>query len=237
MDMTNKAKIKQQIEIIRKKTFLDATLDRVFKMLFSVDSALIHFLNAILHLPDATKIVSISRPKKVTVKLDSGEGSEIVRFDIHAKLKNKQFIDLEMQRAGHTDFLDRIELYSSLLEINSKISFDKGRPKREKNVHPYLMPETYSIWLCNFKVPFSKSYREELGLFRLSDIGNPKALPIYTKKRYIIIDLTKYKAARNTPEAEWLKLIATSASATSAPKTTDKAIADAYSRLQVKNAS
>ncbi|SHL55893.1 hypothetical protein SAMN05720468_1514, partial [Fibrobacter sp. UWEL] len=32
-------------------------------------------------------------------------------------------------------------------------------------------------------------------------------------------------------------LIATSASATSAPKTTDKAIADAYSRLQVKNAS
>ena len=53
------------------------------------------------------------------------------------------------------------------------------------------MPATYSVWICNFPVEFCKSYREEIGLFRVSDFCNFKAIPVYGKKRYIVIYLTK----------------------------------------------
>ncbi len=47
------------------------------------------------------------------------------------------------------------------------------------------MPQTYSVWLCNFDVPFCKSNREELGLYRRSDLGNPDATTVYDKKSYM----------------------------------------------------
>lgn len=235
MVFTNK--IKRQIAEIKKCTFLDPTIDIVFKRLFSVNRILIHFLNAILHLPDKDRIVFVQPQKKVSVKLSTALGSEEVRFDIHAKLNNGDVIDLEMQRAGHSDFLDRIELYASQLTINSKISFDKARTDKERVSHPYLMPRTYSVWLCNFNVPFCKTYREELGVYRRSDIGKRGSSAIYDKKRYIIIDLTKYKSCANPQEAEWLYFFTHVATAKAMPATKDGVIADAYARLKVKSNS
>ncbi|MCQ2100495.1 MAG: Rpn family recombination-promoting nuclease/putative transposase [Fibrobacter sp.] len=92
---------------------------------------------------------------------------EEVRFDVHAKLNNHEFADLEMQRASHEDFAERVELYADQLSIESKIHFDNQRTETEKEDHPYLMPTTYSVWICNFPVSFCKSYREELGIFSL----------------------------------------------------------------------
>lgn len=37
----------------------------------------------------------------------------------------------------------------------------------------HLMPTVYSIWICNFKVPFCKHFREELALYRTADVGKP----------------------------------------------------------------
>ena len=222
---------------IKSQVFLDPTLDIVFKYLFSVEATLIHFLNAILHLPDEVTIVSVRPQDKVTVKLTSSFGDEEVRFDLHAKLNNGKYLDLEMQRAGHSDFLDRIVLYASQLAVNSKICFDGERTTAEKREHPYLMPQTYSVWLCNFDVPFCKSYREELGLYRRSDLGNADATTIYDKKSYIVIDLTKFTPTNGTAEAEWLTLFKSSAKAKDAPETSDKTIADAYSRLRVDKTS
>ena len=56
----------------------------------------------------------------------------------------------------------------------------------------HLMPTVYSIWICNFKVPFCKHFREELALYRTADVGKPHPLTIYPKKKYIIIDLTRF---------------------------------------------
>ena len=235
--MNYKEKIEQMLERIKSQVFLDPTLDIVFKYLFSVEATLIHFLNAILHLPDEVKIVSVRPQNKVTVKLTSSFGEEEVRFDLHAKLNNGKYLDLEMQRAGHSDFLDRIVLYASQLAVNSKICFDSERTTAEKREHPYLMPQTYSVWLCNFDVPFCKSYREELGLYRRSDLGNADATTVYDKKNYIIIDLTKFKPTNGTAEAEWLTLFKSSAKAKEAPETSDKTITDAYSRLRVDKTS
>ncbi|MCQ2091998.1 MAG: Rpn family recombination-promoting nuclease/putative transposase [Fibrobacter sp.] len=232
---TFEEKVEKQVEILKQHTFLDPTRDRVFKEIFSKDATLIHFLNAILHLPEERKIVSIER-KKPASTLTSAIDVEEVRFDVHAKLNNEEYVDLEMQRATHEDFVDRVELYASQLSIESKIHFDSQRTETEKEDHPYLMPSTYSIWICNFPVRFCECYREELGLFRFSSIGDPDALPVYDKKRYIVVDLCKVDAKvlnLNTAETEWLELFTRMASAKDAPKTKDPVIADVYRRMMV----
>jgi|GEM_PF-5084569 len=89
----------------------------VFKKIFSKDVTLIHFLNAVLRPTEDRKIISIVR-KKPASSLTSAIDTEEVRFDVHARLNNGTFVDLEMQRAWHEDFAD----------------------------HPYLMPCTYSVY-------------------------------------------------------------------------------------------
>ena len=172
---------------LKKRTFFDPTYDVVFKKIFEKPKTLIHFLNAILHFDDKHKIISIENLKP-TVKLSSlTTKQKTARFDIHARTMDGRFIDIEMQRASHEDFLDRIELYSSLLTINAKITLDNEISKKERTEHPYRMPTVYSIWICNFNVDFCKDYREEFALFRLSDLKKSKPLPVYTKKSYIVI--------------------------------------------------
>ncbi len=232
---TFEEKVQKQVEIIKQRTFLDPTLDMVFKKIFSKDVTLIHFLNAVLHPTEDRKIISIVR-KKPASTLTSAIDTEEVRFDVHARLNNGTFVDLEMQRAWHEDFADRMELYADQLSIESKIHFDSQRTATERADHPYLMPTTYSVWICNFPVNFCESYHEELGLFRFSSIGDPDALPVYNKKRYIVIDLSKVDAKvldLNTAETEWLELFTRMASAKAAPKTSDPIIADVYSRMKV----
>ena len=230
----SRRRVQQQIAKLKKRKFFDPTYDVVFKKLFSKDETLIHFLNTVLRLRGRRRIKSIVR-RKPAVVLTSKNGQEEVRFDIHAKLGNGRYIDLEMQRASHDDFLCRVDLYASQLAINSKIAFDKSRPARDRKDHPYLMPQTYSIWICNFRVPFCKNYREELALFRLGDVGKSGALPVYDRKRYIIYDLTRYKpSGRQTSEDLWMEVFTQMAKAEKAPEVKDKVILDVYSQMQVQ---
>ena len=153
---------------------------------------LVHFLNAILHLDGKRRFV-YATPVRPTINLSSSDKKQkIVRFDVHARTKDGHFIDVEMQRAGHEDFLDRIDLYSSLLTVNSKILMDHEQTEKQRANHPYRMSSVYSIWICNFGVEFCKTYREELALYRCSDFETRNPLPIYPKKRYIIIDLITF---------------------------------------------
>ena len=231
----SRRRVQQQIAKLKKRKFFDPTYDVVFKKLFSKDETLIHFLNTVLRLRGRSRIKSIVR-RKPAVVLASKNGLEEVRFDIHAKLGNGRYIDLEMQRASHDDFLCRVDLYASQLAINSKIAFDKSRPARDRKDHPYLMPQTYSIWICNFRVAFCKNYREELGLFRFSDMGKSGALPVYDRKRYIIYDLTRFKpSGRQTSEDLWMEVFTQMAKAEKAPEVKDKVILDVYTQMQVQD--
>ena len=230
----SKRRVQQQIAKLKKRIFFDPTYDVVFKKLFSRDETLIHFLNTVLRLRGRNRIRSIVR-RKPAIILTSKIGREEVRFDIHAKLGSGKFIDMEMQRASHDDFLCRVDLYASQLAINSKMEFDKSRSARERKEHPYRMPQTYSIWICNFRVSFCRSYREELGLFRIGDAGKPGTLPVYDKKRYIVYDLTRYKSSgKNTAEDLWMDVFTQMAKAQKAPRTGDKVIADVYRQMKVR---
>ena len=167
-------------------------LRRVREKVAEIKKNLIHFLNAVLHLEGDSRIKSVKHLMP-TVKLRNQVGKEKQGcFDIHAKTMCGKYIDVEMQRASQEDFLDRIELYSTLLSANAKIAMDAEIPAKQREQHPYLMPTVYSIWICNFKVPFCKHFREELALYRTADVGKPHPLTIYPKKKYIIIDLTRF---------------------------------------------
>ena len=120
----NFEKIKQETEL-RKQMFYDPTLDPVFKKIFDNKSTLINFLNAFLRLENDRRIREVEQIRR-TVKLKkAGGGDSIGRFDIHARTADGRFVNIEMQRIDHDDFLDRIELYSSLLTINAKITARK----------------------------------------------------------------------------------------------------------------
>ena len=224
----------QQEAILRRQMFFDPTYDPVFKKIFEKKTTLIHFLNAILHLEKGHKINRIETLKK-NVKLSKAkEGVESVSFDVHACTADGSFIDVEMQRAEHEDFRDRVDLYSSLLAINAKITMDKDATSEQQADHPYLMPNVYSVWLCNFDVDFCKSYREELGTFRFSDLGDKNALPVFPKKRYIIVDITKFVPGKgNTLEQQWMELFKLMPTAKRIPANIDNVLKDVYERLLV----
>lgn len=238
MNMKREQAIQEKEAQLRKQTFFDPTLDAVFKKIFSKKSTLIHFLNAILRLRGNREIKSITNLRPTIHLRTLKKGKKIVRFDIHAHTADGRFIDIEMQRANHEDFLDRIELYSSLLAINAKITMDNETSKEQLEDHPYLMPSIYSIWICDFDVKFCKTYHEEFGLFRLSDLGKSSPLPIYNKKRYIIIDLTKYVPQKsNSVENKWIELFRSMPEAKSVPKGIDDVLKDVYERALVRKSS
>ena len=186
MTTSRKQAICEKIAELKKHTFFDPTYDPVFKRIFKKKKNLIHFLNAILRLKNKREIVSVTHLRPSVDLRTPKKGKKITRFDIHARTRDGRFIDIEMQRAWHDDFLDRIELYSAMLSINAKIAMDEKMPQKQRKEHPYLMPTVYSIWICNFDVEFCRGYREEFSLFRHSDLGKRKPLPVYPKKRYII---------------------------------------------------
>jgi len=236
--MATRLDILRQEAILRKQVFFDPTYDPVFKKIFEKMAALIHFLNAILHFDKEHEITHVV-PLKRSVKLSTpNDDNEAIRFDIHARTADGRFINIEMQRAEHDDFLDRIELYSSLLAINAKITMDSEASREFRDDHPYLMPMVYSVWLCNFDTPFCKSYREEFGIFRFSDIGNANSLPVYGKKRYIVVDITKFTSGEgNTMEQQWLELFKLMPTAKGIPANVDAVIKDVYERLLVGKSS
>lgn len=230
--------IHKKIAELKKHTFFDPTYDPVFKRIFKKKKNLIHFLNAILRLKGKREIVSVTHLRPTVHLRTPKKGKKITRFDIHARTRDGRFIDIEMQRAWHDDFLDRIELYSAMLSINAKIAMDEKMPQKQRKEHPYLMPTVYSIWICNFDVEFCRGYREEFGLFRHSDLGKRNPLPVYPKKRYIIIDLTKYVPQEgDSPEKQWIELFKNMPTAKEVPPGTDKAIRDVYGDMLVSKAN
>lgn len=223
---------------LKKKIFFDPTYDPVFKMIFEKVQTLVHFLNAILHLDGERRFV-FAKSIKPTIHLkNTAKLQKIARFDVHAQTADGHYVDVEMQRAGHDNLLERIELYSAMLTINAKMLMDHETSKKEWEEHPYRMPHVYSIWICNFSVAFCNSYREEIALYRHSDLAKSDPLPIYPKKRYIVIDLTKYVPQKeNSSESEWINLFKTMSDAKRVPKGKDEIINDAYERSRVSKAT
>lgn len=237
MEKTRRQKIQKKIAEIRKHKFFDPTYDPVFKKIFKNKQNLIYFLNAVLHLEGEHRVKSVAHLKPAIKLRNQADKGKRVCFDIHARTVCGKYIDVEMQRASQEDFLDRIEFYSTMLSVNAKLTMDAEMTAKRRKEHPYLMPSVYSIWICDFDVPFCDGYHEEFALFRASDVGKRTPLTIYPKKRYIIIDLTKYVPQEvNSLESQWIELFRNLPMAKAVPRGIDKSVRAVYRQLLVGKA-
>ena len=112
-------------EILRGKRYLDPSYDPAFYALLDDEEALADFINSLLHLEDGRKIKSMKYTFNQPLILRAPEAKEI-KFDIHAWTEDNRCMDIEIQRASHPFFTDRVLLYGAYLTIDGKIKMDKS---------------------------------------------------------------------------------------------------------------
>ena len=94
-----------------------------------------------------------------------------------------------MQKAEHDFFIDRAVLYKAFLIIKGKQEMDHSKEflalsKVKRKNKRYELPETVSIWICDFDLPDTKEgeYIDEWALYSRNSLKNGITTPIFTKK-------------------------------------------------------
>ena len=87
--------------------------------------------------------------------------SKKVIFDIFATTGSGRFLNIEMQRLEHDYFIDRTILYKAFLIIKGRKEMEessefKALQKYEQEKRRYQLPETISVWICDFDLPGAK---------------------------------------------------------------------------------
>jgi len=111
--------------------------------------------------------------------------------------------------------------------------------EKERKVHFYELPEMVSIWLCNFSILKSEDvFKDTWAVYSENEVLHSdtthKALPIFTKNRYIVVDLPNFKRLRkniSSREDYWLKLL--SQGPLEVPESKNPIFRDAFNRLCV----
>ena len=115
-EISNKREIPEIFEGVK---YLDPTLEPAFQELFNDKATLTDFLNTILHLEEGGKIdnLEFKFENKILFKIPERRSTTL---DIFAHTEDNRFLDIEMQRAGHPFFIDRVFYYSAFLAIKGK---------------------------------------------------------------------------------------------------------------------
>lgn len=243
-------KTKREIpEIFKGVKYLDPKYEPAFRELFDDKVILTDFLNTILHLEEGGKIDNLEFKFESEIQFKIPERRSVT-LDIFAHTEDNRFLDIEMQRAGHPFFIDRVFYYSAFLAIKAKqqyaksIDFLKLR-EEEQLKRRYELPETISIWICNFHPRENcTEYRDEWAIYSKSDIehNNGKAgpLPITNKIKYILLDLpnfVRYCNKTDSREMRWLYLLANAGSKEDLPDMEDVVLNQAKERISIDSAS
>lgn len=224
-------------ELLRQSTFLSAKENTAFVRLFEDKEILMDFLNAVLRRNDEDAITEVEHMNRDLAVIYPSD--DIVGVDVHAKTKKGEYIDVEMQRYGHTHFKDRVVLYGAVMaaEAHREELLSLQKRRRELSLaERYRMPKIYSIWICENATDGNKDYRDTWAIYRKSDLGNKDALPVSDVLNYIFIKLPKLEAAKDVPEREreWMDFINNCGSRDEIPSTAQGAIRDAYERLRIR---
>lgn len=215
MKKQNVSNVERIRESYKGRPYLDPTYDPAFKEFFDDETTLKEFLNHLLHLEGKEKIEQLTFSFDNHLRLRTPYLKEIV-FDIYATTASGRFINIEMQRANHSFFLDRVILYNAFLTINAKQSLERSLDFQalrdfEKQHKLYELPETISIWVCNFDLKETNGkYIDTWNLYSDAAIRESNAIPITQKNKYIIVNLTRFTKSLKeieNPEDAWLYLL------------------------------
>ena len=214
-----------------------------FRMLMDDKETIRDVLNCILGFDHDHEIVDLEYEFEKPIDIFMPE-DDPARLDVWVSTKDHRFFNIEMQNWGHTSFYDRVQLYNAYLTLRGKYEYNRSQyfkslSEEERKYRFYELPETVSIWFCNFRILKSrKIFKDSWAVYSENDVksSNEKkpALPIFTKNRYIIVDLPNFIRLRKkigTREDYWLKLL--SQGPLEVPETSDPIFANARNRLRV----
>ena len=230
-------------EEIKKSTYLNPLFDPGFKAFLGEEQTLKSFLNGVFHLESEHKIESVSI-KNIEINIIFPT-TKTFRLDIRATTADGRNIDIEMQKAKPTHFVERVLLQHSAFLLQSKYEQDKDfldnfpenptdKERHERDDRFYKIPQTIAIWICDFHIENQDGYR---GSWM---VKNEKGLTVTDKIEYIMYDLTQFSIPKDkirTDEERWLYLLKTAGTSDNLPDFDDRVIANAIKRLLVKTAS
>lgn len=221
--------------------FLLPNYSESFRALMDDKEIIIDMLNSILNLEPEKSIKDIRYEFEKPIDVFMPENDPI-RLDAWAETNDRRFINIEVQNWPHAFIFDRMLLYNAYLTLRSKYDFNKSDffellSQKERKRRMYELPETISIWFCNFPILKSKNYfKDTWAVYSENEIRAGNALPIFPKNKYIIIDLPKFLQLRrsiHSREDFWLRLLSKGPVEMSCPE--DSLCVRALNRLRLSN--
>lgn len=226
------------------KTYLDPKYDPAFKELFDSEDAIKDFLNDILKLEAHDKIKSLTFAFDKAFRFRTPKSKKVV-LDIFITTDSGRFLNIEMQKWKHDFFVDRTVLYNAALVIKGKIELDHSDafmalPEAIRQTRRYELPETVSIWICDFEQPgIGHEYVDEWSVFSRNSVKNGSVFPIFSKNKYIMISLPNFKKSEKEVHSHldaWLYLLNHAGTDSIVPDFGNRIIKEALERIRVDKA-
>ena len=231
-------------EAFRGQVYLDPTYDPAFKELFDNEDALKDFLNGVLELEGNEIIKELRFRFEKPIEFRVPQRKKVI-FDIFATTGSGRFLNIEMQRLEHDYFIDRTILYKAFLIIKGRKEMEESAefnalPKKDQEKRRYQLPETISIWICDFNLPAAKDeYWDEWALYSRHAIRNGMAVPLSKKNKYIFLSVpnfTKSADEVNGSAEMWLYLLNHARDGGELPDFGSEIVEEALDRIRVENA-
>ena len=225
--------------------FLLPYYSETFRVLMDDKDTIRDMLNCLLGLDHDHEIIDLDYEFEKPIDIFMPE-DDAARLDVWVTTKDHRYFNIEMQNRNHPFFLDRFKLYNSYQTLRGKYEYNRSTyfklmDEKQRSVHFYELPETVSIWLCNFQILKSRNiFKDTWAVYSEDDVNNSdsahRALPVFNKNRYIIVDLPNFKRLRkniSSREDYWLKLL--SQGPLEVPESKDPIFRDALNRLRVSH--
>ena len=227
--------------------FLLPYYSETFRVLMDDKDTIRDMLNCLLGLDRDHEIIDLDYEFEKPIDVFMPE-DDSARLDVWVTTKDNRYFNIEMQNRNHPFFLDRLQLYNSYQTLRGKYEYNrsayfKSMDEKERKVHFYELPEMVSIWLCNFSILKSEDiFKDTWAVYSEDEVIHSdtihKALPIFKKNRYIVVDLPNFKRLRkniSSREDYWLKLL--SQGPLEVPESKDPIFREALNRLRVSRIS
>ena len=227
--------------------FLLPYYSETFRVLMDDKDTIRDMLNCLLGLDSDHEIIDLDYEFEKPIYVFMPE-DDSARLDVWVTTKDNRYFNIEMQNRSHPFFLDRLQLYNSYQTLRGKYEYNrsvyfKSMDEKQSKIHFYELPETVSIWLCNFQILKSEAiFKDTWAVYSEDEVchsdATHKALPVFAKNKYIIVDLPNFKRIRkniSSREDYWLKLL--SQGPLEVPESKDPIFRSALNRLRVSRIS
>ena len=230
-------------EKLKGKTYIDPRTDTGFKNLFASKDAIKDFVDGILHLKGDDQIKNLKYSFDEAIRFMVPKERKI-SLDAFATTNSNRFLNIEMQKADHGFFIDRTVLYKAFLIIKGKQEMEdtdefKALTKEEKEYRRYEIPESVSIWICDFDLPQTKgNYIDEWAIYSRESLRNGQIETIFPKNKYIMVNLPRFNKTADEvkdPVDIWLYVLKHAHEGKPLPNFGNEIVNEALNRIKIDN--